>query len=176
MSFSIGCRSQGESLYIENSYVYGVHSGINSFNDTVINGGIYEGYGHGGIYFSGCNATHYIFNAIVRESPMPDGYESKNGMHTQNGMYIGGGKNETKIVIYMDACQIFGTKNSIVLRGTSGEVDNTLYVSNTSIYPTNIRIDSDTHYLYIGIGCNFNQACTQKPNNIILTQDQYNKT
>jgi hypothetical protein len=47
-SYSIGVLSSC-NLVIENSHIIGIHSGVNSTGNLTVNGGIYEGYGHGGI-------------------------------------------------------------------------------------------------------------------------------
>ena len=171
-SLSIGVRSQGQ-LFIENSYIYGVHSGVNSFGDTTINGGTYSGYGHGGLYCSGPKSTYYIYNATIKEADLPTGYQSLSTLSTHNGMYIGGNSSQNNITVYMDNCIVTGTKHAIVLRGSSGEENHRLYISNSTVDKTSIRIDNDTHKLYIGQNCNFTAENTTKPETVFITNEIY---
>ena len=153
LSLSIGINSS-TNLTIENSHVIGVHSGINSYGDLNINGGIYEGYGHGGIYVSGYKTTAYIKNAIINECKMPDGFEPIRTNSTCCGMYVGGGAGCDNIKVYIDCCMITGTKHSIAMRGSSGEKNNSLYISQSEII-NSIRVDNNTHKIYAGINCKF---------------------
>ena len=147
-------------------------------NSITVNGGIYEGYGHGGIYFTVPNSTSYINtsyikDAIIREGKMPDGYVTDEVSANYAGMYIGGNDN---ITVYMDNCSIYGGKSPIVLRGTDGEQNNSLYISNSIINTDSIRglrIDNDTHKLYLGSGNNFDANNTTLPSSVIVTDEVY---
>ena len=71
-----------------------------------------------------------------------------------------GGADSNNITVYMDNCDIYGSANQIVLRGTSNEKNNSLYISNSTIHDLDgnniaVHIDNDTHRLYIGKGNNF---------------------
>lgn len=155
---SIGVINDG-TLTFNDCYVTGTHSGISNRGPLYVNGGTYEGYGHGGFYFAGTGTTSYVRNATIRECAMPDGYTATancNGV----GFYIGGDVGNDNIDVYMDNCDIYGSSNQIVLRGSSGEQNNSLYISNSNVYDMDgdtisIRIDNDTHRLYIGTGNNF---------------------
>jgi hypothetical protein len=172
LSYSIGCRSFG-TLRIENSYVYGVHSGIDSSGDTFINGGTYEGFGHGGIYCSGHGATYYIYNCTIQTADMPEGYEQMRTNRTENGMYIGGGKGNDNMIVCMDGCNVSGIKYDVVLRGTSSEKNNKLYVSNCTFGQNKIRIDNNTHMLYVGNGCTLTDDSYTIGDAVVNTHEEY---
>lgn len=171
-SCAIGCNNSG-TLTINNCNVYGVHSGINSHGALFINGGTYSGYGHGGIYCAGIGSTNRVTNATILQAEMPIGYEDMGVGCMQGGLYIGGGKNKNNISVFVDGCVIKATKNPIVLRGTSGEQNNSLYISNTILDVRHIRVDNDTHCVYIGEGCNFERSHVDIPNVVVYTNIGY---
>ena len=171
--------SQGISNYgtltLNNSYVMGTHSGVSSFGLLYVNGGTYESYGHGGIYLCGSNTTSYLQNAIIRDCEMPDGYTT-NDAGNDAGIYIGG-TNKENIQVYIDSCIIQGSAGqTFVLRGTSGEKNNTAYISNSTITGKSakfIRIDNDTLKLYNGTGNNFTAEHTNHTSSVINTYETY---
>ena len=75
----------------------------------------------------------------------------------------------------MDNCKIYGLNQPIVMRGSAGEENNKLYISNSTIDfdkandGAKIRVDDITFRLYIGSGNNFNVS-NVKPA-VDLTQD-----
>jgi hypothetical protein len=177
--YSVSSQGVGNkgTLTINDCYVLGTHSGLSNYGTLYVNGGTYEGYGHGGIYFSGTGTTSYVRNATLKDSlTMPDGYTAtsqRNGA----GFYIGG-TTGNNIKVYMDNCKIYGTASQIVLRGSSNEKNNTLKISNSDLYDLNgdylsVRIDNDTHKLYIGKGCNFTAENTTLPSAVIATDEVY---
>ena len=170
--YSVGCYNSG-TLTLTNCNVSGIHSGVDSCGSLIVDGGTYSGFGHGGIYFSGSNQTSYVVNATLQEMAMPNGYVSHGLNSTHGGCYIGGGNKHNNLIVYMNNCKILATKHAIVLRGTSNENNNQMYVSNTIIDVLSVRIDNDTHKLHIGIGCNFGQEHTTLPNVVYLTEDIY---
>lgn len=172
--YSVGCYNHG-TLTLTNCNVSGIHSGVDSHGNLIVDGGTYSGFGHGGIYFSGSNHTSYVSNATLQEISMPNGYVSHGPNSTHSGCYIGGGSKYDNLIVYMNNCKILATKHAIVLRGTSNEKSNQLYVSNTTIDVLSVRIDNDTHKLHIGIGCNFSQEHTTLPDVVRLTKDVYSK-
>lgn len=163
-SMSVGIGNKG-SLTLNNCYAMGTHSGVTNSGDLTVNSGTYEGYGHGGFYFSGANNASYVRDAIIRECKMPEGYVDGGAGCNGSGFYIGGGPDCDNITLYMDNCDIYGSRQPIVLRGSSGEKNNTLYISNSNINLNytyvGVRIDSNTHKLYIGDGCNFTEDNTK---------------
>jgi hypothetical protein len=81
---------------------------------------------------------------------------------------------DINIVVYMDNCSIEGNRYAIVLRGSDGEHDNTVYISNSRIQENDtIRIDNDPHKLYIGVGYNFTAENTNRPAVVHTTDDIY---
>ena len=170
-SSSVGVNNTG-TLTIKDCYVYGTHSGMQNNGTVYVDGGIYESYGHGGIYFSGEGTTSYCCNAILRDCDAPDGY---NCTHQRNGagFYIG---SDSNVSVYMDNCYIWGYNASqvIAMRNTSGEQNNTLYISNSRIDKgAKIRIDDGGHKVYIGHGNNFTAEDTTKPHMVVVTDEVY---
>ena len=171
---SSGVSNKG-TLTINDCYVFGTHCGLSNHGTLYVNGGTYEGYGHGGFYFAGTGTTSYARNAVIRDCDMPDGYTAtatRNGA----GFYIGGAADNNNNNVYMDNCKIHGSNlgQVFVLRGSSGEVNNSLYISNSTIDDgARIRIDNDTHKLYIGKGNNFTAEDTSLPSAVVETDDVY---
>lgn len=172
ISYSIGCNNSG-TLIVNNCSIYGVHSGINSSGPLSIDGGTYYGYGHGGIYCAGASQTYRIKNAIILQTTMPFEYEDMGVGCTQGGLYIGGEKNQDNITVFINNCIINASKNPIVLRGTSGEKNNTLCISNTKIRVQHIRVDNNTHRVYLGEGCNFEVSHIDIPDVVVCTGISY---
>lgn len=159
---SVGFGSSvGTTTTLNNCYVMGTHSGVQNQGTLYVNGGTYEGYSHGGFYFTESGTTSYVRNATIRECAMPNGYSDldTDGGCNYAGFYIGGDVDENNITVYMDNCDIYGSKRPFIFRGTDGEQNNTVYISNSRINKDyteiGIRIDNDTHRLYIGQNCNF---------------------
>ena len=149
--------SSGGNIVLNDCTVRGIHAGMSSSGGSVvINGGTYEGFSHGGIYFSGADTTSYVKNATIGECENYTGYDDNGTNHA--GFYIGSNSN---ITVYMDNCRIYGLNQPIVMRGSAGEENNKLYISNSTIDFENanpnayIRIDDITHRFYIGSGNNF---------------------
>ena len=170
--YGVGCYNNG-TITLTNCNVSGIHSGVDSCGSLMVDGGTYSGFGHGGIYFAGSNHTSYVVNATLQEIAMPNGYVSHGPNSTHGGCYIGGGNKNDNLIVYMNNCKILATKHAIVLRGTSNEKNNQVYISNTTIDVLSVRIDNDTHKLHIGIGCNFGQEHTTLPGAVHLTEDLY---
>lgn len=172
-SLAIGCMTEGPTT-ITNCDIYGIHSGINSTSNLNINGGTYSGYGHGGIYFSGCNKTSYVKNAIIQEADFKDGYQTLGPQSTHGGCYIGGGVGQSNNTIFIDNCMLIGQKYGIVLRGTDDEKNNILYISNSTLNKNFVRIDNETHKLFIGSGCNIDTSNIAFKDVVTITEDIYN--
>lgn len=151
---SRGINNEG-TMTLKNCNVYGAHSGIRSPGTLYIDGGTYEGYGHGGFYFAGGSTTSYVKNATVRYCDMKVGYADSVAGTNSAGFYIGGGN---EIIVYMDNCELYGPKYPAVIRSSGKEANNALYISNSeantgdSIY---IRNDGSTNKVYVGVGNNF---------------------
>ena len=88
---------------------------------------------------------------------MPEGFDKTIGSN-RAGFYIGGGEGDDGNTVYMDNCVIVAEHQPIVLRGSSNEKKNTLYISNSQITTgttLGIRIDNNTHRLILGSGNSF---------------------
>ena len=66
--------------------IYGTHSGLTIRDgELYVDGGTYDGYSHGGIYFGSNNTKNYIYNASVNDTPIrgegmyDDGVAGTNG-------------------------------------------------------------------------------------------------
>ena len=163
---SIGISNVNGSAEIYNCHVKGAHSAVNTENTNIyVDGGVYEGYGHGGFYLTGDgNTTAHIKNATLIDCDWYGPYESNDWMTNNAGIYVGGSDSDDgsgdmtshNFTLYMDNCNIIADRQAIVLRGTAGESGHKVYASNTTISDGSyIRIDSLTHTLYVGQGCNF---------------------
>lgn len=94
----------------------------------------------------------YVSNATIQSREMPEGYTTN--QTARSGFWIGNGKNN--VTVHMDRCKILTDTVAFVLGSEFGEQNNKLYISNSTIGKNNkIRIDNNTHRIYIGKGCNF---------------------
>jgi len=155
-SLSMGVDNKGFAELTE-CEVFGTHSAMQTSGTVKINGGVYESVGHGGFYFCGLNSVSLVKNAVIKQGVMPEGFEQTVGGN-RAGFYIGGGEGDDHNSVYMDNCTIIAEKQPIVLRGSSGEQGNTLYISNSSITADTelgVRVDNNTHRLFLGVGNTF---------------------
>lgn len=148
----------------------GTHAAASLHSTTDIVGGSYSSAGHG-VYFSGSNTAHR-----VKGAEMDDLYVGTHTNTNQNhvGAYIGGNSGSTGISVYADNTNISGSNYSWVLRNSSGESDNALYISNSNINNKTIRIDDTTTLrLYLGEGNSFDANDTTRPANVVETGADY---
>ena len=168
-----GINNEG-TMILKNCYVYGAHSGIRSLGTLYVDGGTYEGYGHGGFYFGGASTTSYVKNATVRLSDIKVGYDDGIAGSNKAGFYVGGASN---ITIYVDKCEISGSYYPFVLRSSGGESNNNVYISNSNINKDTmeryIRNDGSSNKVYIGVGNNFGIVESYKESGSIETTDNY---
>lgn len=170
-AYSVGVNNHG-TLTINDCYAFGTHSGMSNVGTLRINGGTFEGYGHGGIYFSNTDSTAYVRDTILRDCKMPEGYTAtanRNGA----GFYLG---DNTTIKVYMDNCDVYGISASQIFVIKTN--DNALYISNSTINNTNggdanIRIDDGNNKLYLGVGNNFTAENTNRPSAVVVTNEVY---
>jgi len=159
--------SNGGTAYLENVTVNATHSGISSHGKLYVFGGDYTSFCHGGFYLNGdaeCEA--YINDAIIR-----GGHYYEDGLLDATALagdkygclYIGGGPDSNNITAYLDGCTFDASDchRSIIIRGSSGEQNNTINISNSTVMTGTlnedaIRIDNATHKLNVGIGTNIN--------------------
>ena len=162
------------TLYLYNCYVYGTHSGVTPQGDITIVGGTYEGYSHGGVYLycgnNGVNKTAYIYDAVIKECDLHDGYIDDGVAGTNLAGLYSAGSNAT---FYVDNCNLFANGQVIVMKGSN----NTFNISRTNISHgysrTGIRIDSSTHKVYIGANCNFTKNNTDRASVCTETDEVY---
>lgn len=172
---SVGIQNVGKANIV-NCDITGTHSGISSYGELSIDGGTYRSCGHGGIYFCGSDTESYVKNAKIIDEKYMGKYDVLESTYNGAGFYIGGSSTAKNITVYMDNCEMYGEKYPFVLRGSSGEQNIELYISNSSINideKAKIRIDNDTHTLYIGENCNFKAEDTTRPLRVIYTNEKY---
>ncbi len=207
---SDGLRNYGVA-FLENTNVTGTINGVTQTavisegslpTELYVKGGIFKGYSHGGFYFAhGIDGIAYINDATT----MCGGYDGEfvdyylkgenNIPHSPSGqktaplgaVYIGGGSDisSSDITVYMDNCTFGDLGYPIVLRGTDGEQNNTLNMSNCKFLnsTTNndkyrIRIDNNTHTLNVGIGNDLSEIGLNQdsiPSRLIHTSQLYRK-
>lgn len=177
-SSSQGISNSGKLTVID-CYAWGSHVGISNAGELVVNGGTYESPGHGGIYFGNINTPAYVGNAVLRYSAPPENSDTT-ADYNNCGFYIGGGSDRNNVVVYMDGCEIYGDSWAFTLRGSSGEQNNTLYISNSTVTGDGyVRVDNSTHALYIGAGNNFDASGVKDVNGnsmsdfVVTTEDVY---
>ena len=165
-----------------NCYVWGSHSGIRALGNVNINGGTYEGYGHGGVYLGGANTTSYMYNAAFNWAPMRSGTTADSIAGTNNAaFYIGANSN---IKAYFDGCS-FKSNNatksySIILRSSGGEKNNSAYVSNSTFsnykkYAYRIGNSPATTglYIYSGVGNTYSGRVFNYSDKGFYTEESY---
>lgn len=155
-SESFGILNRGV-MALNDVHSIGLSAGlmINGAEITYINGGLYQGYSHGGIYFGGTGTTTYAKDATIEQIGVLDGYTNNGMTQGVQGAYIGGGSGKDNIVVYMDNCTIkpLSGSGAFKFRDTSGEKNNTVYMSNMKIMGSTYVTLTPTHHLYIGTGC-----------------------
>lgn len=166
--------SESSMTTFKDSEIYGAHSGATIRGKLYVNGGTYSGYSHGGLYISNGGRECRILNATITECDLAAGYIDDGVAGTNHaGIYIGG---SSYMAVYVDNCDFYGLQQPIVLRGSSGEAHNILYISNS-------RINLDyTHYgvrndgsneIKFGVGNNFDAGDLKYNRNHETTNDYY---
>ena len=174
---SVGVSNHG-TLYLENCYVNAPHSGVDNHGNLYINGGTYTGYCHGGFYFNhGSTGEAFINDATIRAGNYEGEFDySEKTADIYGAFYIGSGSDAT---VYLDNCTIDGTgctQGAFVMRGTDGESNNTVNISNSTVTSGTIRIDPDLgHKLNIGMGGNITTDMVNNPAYAEVTNDLYRR-
>lgn len=165
------------NVVLNNCQVYGTHSGITIRKGNLkIDGGLYEGYSHGGIYFGSNNTISYLQNSIIKECELRgDGLYDDGVAGTNNaGIYIGGAKDMT---IFVDNCSFYGKKQPIVLKHSStSSYNNYIYLSNSSINLDYLNYgfrNDGNNYVIIGPGNNFDENNLRYKRNYERTEVVY---
>lgn len=181
-SYSKGIVAKA-SLELYDCYVWGAHCGFTAYDRVYVNGGTYEGYGHGAFYLCGSGVTSYLCNAAFNWAKMRKGTTADSVAGTNNSAcYIGGGSNATA---YFDNCSFKGNNSAsksygLVLRSSGGEANNTAFVSNSTFKSYNkyaYRIgstDKDTNIrVYSGVGNTFSGRTFNYTSRGISTEESY---
>ena len=170
-AISIGVTNYGH-LTLDDCAVYGTHSGMqcSEGSTTIVNGGVYEGVGHGGLYLACVDGNFYGQNATFRAAPYRGKFKdlfNYSRTYLVAAVYIGGGEDNNNIKAYVDNCIFDGSgpciyessdgkpqgAEPIRFRGSLGEQNNAIYASNcTFMGDGEIRFINDTHRLYLGFG------------------------
>ena len=186
-AIAIGLWNLG-TMTVKNCNVYGLHSGFQCSDGSVttIDGGVYEGPGHGGIYIAiGETGKFYAENATFRLAKYRGKYKSRfryEGMYMYAAVYIGGSEGQSNLKAYFDNCIFDGSgpeflpdgdnvvgAEPIRFRGSLGEQNNSIYISNcTIIGDGKIRFTNSTHTLYTGY-CNRILCEANLPDRVIST-------
>ena len=166
--------AEAGTLQVNDCYVYGMHSGMTVKCDLTVNGGTYDGYSHGGIYFAGKNKIARIYHAKLNDAELLEGYIDDGIAGTNKaGMYIG---EATGMKVFMDHCDIYGRLYSIVLKDNATSHNNSLYISHSKINQIirNWHNKKSINYVYFGKGNNFGPDNLQVKQNYTETPDEYN--
>jgi hypothetical protein len=164
-----GITNEG-TLFLNDVDCFGTHSGVSNGGVAVyVSGGTYTGYSHGGFYFhQGKDGEAFVKDSVIRCGNYPtDGFfkdlyavDGENGHAIFAGFYVATPGNEAATngsTVYLDGCAIgYPGKTAFVLRGTDGEQNCTVNISNSTIVDgaTAIRVDNETHKLNVGVGTN----------------------
>ena len=122
-----------------------------------------------------------MHDATLRYCDQKEGLDASKADFNDAGFYIGGGSDRNNVVVYMDNCDIGGDVWALILRGSSNEHNNTLYISNSRLTGKGyVRVDNNTHRLFIGAGNNFTKELIADLNKqpladgtIIVTDNTY---
>ena len=165
--------------HITGGYYFGTYCGADIRRSTYVTGGRFTSCGHGGFYFSsgGDLPSEVYINDATLGGVIYEGEfnSSEMNLSPMGSFYIGGtqggGGNNNRI--YMNNCTLLTANEeySGVLRNTSGEKDNTLYISNT-IIPTSIRVD-EGHYIVAGESMSITESNVSNINNVSYTDERY---
>ena len=173
--YAIGLVLESTSTtYCVNTKVVGTHSGVNCHGNLYINGGTYKGHLHGGFYIVSVEKNVYVNDALIISGEYEGSFDYSEFTNIYGAMYLGGANN---IVAFTDNCIVRANEGRpFVLRGTDGEQNITLNVSNTVVSgDQQIRIDNETHKLNIGMDCNITADMIDHPEWAEFTEDFYRK-
>ena len=174
---ALAVLSQGET-HLTNCVCVGTHSAAMTTEGTLyINGGEFTGFCHGGVYVSTSECDVFINDAIVRCGNYEGEFDySGKTAEIYGSMYICGSANSNNITAYLDGCTIeHNGEHPIVMRGTDGEQNNTINISNSNIGGGTIRIDNDTLKLNVGIGTNITTDMIENPARAEFTGELYRR-
>lgn len=156
--------------YLSNCTVTGTHSGLqHSGKSLYIDGGMYTGTWHGGVYIAtDPDSVTHINNAVLRDGhydgQFEDPEQTLNVWYYWGAIYIGGSNGRSDIVANLDGCTFEGFKHAICMRGSLGEMNNTAKLSNCTFAPRGnssklctINYHRSSHHVHVGVGCNITE-------------------
>lgn len=169
LALGIGIITFARYTFVNDVFVHGNHSGMQISGEGYITRSTFESTGHGGIYFAHSAKTTdryyiYVSDSEIRHC-LPSGIfagDVSNPNYSADNraaFYIGGSATGCYISVLMDNCIIEGDKYSGVLRGSSKEHDNELFISNSQVKAP-IRKDNTDLTLTIGEGMNITKSST----------------
>lgn len=175
---SYGVYNNG-TVHLNGCEVSGTMAGVVNYNELYIEGGVYTGYTHGGVYFiHGAAGCGYVNDARCRCANYEGIHDPSKLGEALGDVYIGGGTNAkaSNMVVHMDGCTIGrGNGGMISLRSTSGEKNDVLNISNSTIEaPATLRIDAG-HAANIGMGTNITTDIITNPTLATFTGKFYRK-
>jgi hypothetical protein len=179
ITFSHGVYNAGV-LHLIDCDTHGTLAGCSNYGEIYIEGGVHTGYSHGGVYFThGESGKGYANDASFR-CGIYEGIHGTGGFVEALGdLYIGGGTQAkaSGMTVFMDGCTVGrGNGGIIALRGTSGEKNNTLNISNTTIEaPAILRIDDGGHKVNVGMGTNITEDVISNPEYAEFTDGFYRR-
>ena len=169
---SSGITSNSGELKLYNVNVKTTDYGVSTSTDTklYVKGGTFETYGHAPFYLSNGLGENYIEDATLISQNW-DNYDGEfqdctgDWVNYTSCIYMGGGDKEwnSGVSAYLNNCVLYykgedrteSANGYFVLRGTSGEKNINLYISNSKFeYDTinRYRIDDSTDNVYFGSG------------------------
>lgn len=179
--------SNSSVMFFENADVFGTHSGVSNRGGAklYVSGGTFAGWSHGGFYFShGAAGEAFIKDSVILCGNYPsDGFFTdiyKNDVGVLSSLYIGGGSDadSCNMTVYLDGCVVgYPGTPPFAIRGTSGEQNNTVNISNSIIVDGShqIRVDNATHKLNVGIGGNITVDKIDHPEWAEFTNKNYRR-
>ena len=183
-AYAIGILNDGTAI-IKNAEIFGTHSGIENHSKLYVDGGMYTGFSHGGFYFAhGAAGLAYITDAVIRCGNYEGVYAdifAGDTVTIYGGFYVGGGTatNNSNVTVHLDGCTIgIPGHKPFIIRGTDGETNNTVNISNSTIVEgaAQIRVDSGTgHRLNVGVGTNITPEGIEIPDMATFTNGFYRK-
>ena len=185
----IGIANNGVELFLKDTNCFGTHSGVGNElgGKLYVSGGTFTGHSHGGFYFvHGTTGKAFVKDAVIRcgnyEGIFTEEFADGNTIDNipLAGFYVAspGNAGSNGSTVDLDGCTV-GIPGcpGFVLRGTSGEKNCTVNISNSTIVDgcTPIRVDNETHKLNVGIGCNITADKIGSPSRAEFTGKLYRK-
>lgn len=198
-AFAVSISNAG-IMHLKNVDVLGTHSGCTSSGKLYVSGGTFCGFCHGGFYIvrNEDGGEAFINDALIKcgnynqvldedgETVLFGHFVDKYATEEMLGKiyaatYVGYDNNTA----YFDGCTFdhAGVHFCVVLRGSSGEQNITVNISNSTIGDDGwIRVDNETHTLNVGVGTDItadkirDKNGTSQPGWVVFTNKLYRKS